>query len=334
MSYRTQNPVYNTDNGEKPPPSLDDERISPETFSKLAALDLESDAESNSEFDEEYEDYQEPYYRREDRSSQYESYGGSYRPQATSESEEYSRPTPPYPSASDEYRENLRSARAAGHAAGYEPRQSTHTRRAPSPDKEEYRRPHVPYPYEDQYDSRRNARPSSPPPARTRYEPTYQYSSSTSSSSCTRAERLGKWEEGREERERLRERLQTIKENREESLRRKAEAEEEELRRLEERLQYTRSQEEERLRDRLRQRQNRTNERYETSSRYESRERSRYEEPRIYEARARTRPSYRSVPMYGLDYERREVRVPEPRHGERLRVEVPEGWRVVVVVED
>ncbi|THV52442.1 hypothetical protein BGAL_0079g00290 [Botrytis galanthina] len=159
MSYTAQAPVYNTDNGEKPPPSIEDERISPQTFYKLAALALESDSESDSEV-EEYEAYQEPYYdyRYEERSrarspspepvyrqSSSNYYGDDHRPQATYGRDEYRRPTVPHPNPTEEYRARKRAERAARAAQDDEPQKSHYSRRATSPERE-YRRPHVPYP--------------------------------------------------------------------------------------------------------------------------------------------------------------------------------------------
>ncbi|TGO30367.1 hypothetical protein BPAE_0006g01070 [Botrytis paeoniae] len=345
MSYKAQAPVYNTDNGEKPPPSIEDERISPETFYKLAALGLESDSESDSEI-EEYEAYQEPYYdyRHEERSrarsrspepaywkSSFKPYRDGNKSQATYGREEYRRPTVPHPDPTEEYRARKRAERAARATQDDEPQPSRYSRRAPSPerqeyrrDREEYRRPHVPDPPRYQYYGPRGRSPS-PPPTRPRYQPESSHkssSSSYSSSSRTRAEKLRKMEEEREDRERIREDLRAKQELKKERLRRYHE----ENLRAKEGLDHIRlrreEEEEERLKDRLRQRQNGPDERHLSRTKHEPRKSSRYEEPRIYESHSK--PSYRD-PEYGYDYARKEVRVPEPRKGEKLRVDVPGG---------
>ncbi|TGO64126.1 hypothetical protein BOTNAR_0091g00090 [Botryotinia narcissicola] len=286
MSYKAQAPVYNTDNGEKPPPSIEDERISPQTFYKLAALASEPDSESDSEFDfesdpeiEEYEAYQKPYYdyRHEERSrarspspepvyrqSSSKYYGDDHRSQTTYEREEYRRPTVPHPDPTAEYRARKRAERAARATQYDEPQPSHYSRRATSPERKEYRRPHVPDPPQYQYYSPRGRSPS--PPTRPVYQPESS-SSSYSSSSRTRAEKLRRMEEEREDRERIREEIrakQELRKERLENLRAKG---------LEE--------EEDRLKDSLRD------------------------------------------PEYGYGYARRNVRVPVPREGEELRVDVP-----------
>ncbi|KAK6614392.1 hypothetical protein H4I96_00713 [Botrytis cinerea] len=344
MSYKAQAPVYNTDNGEKPPPSIEDERVSPKTFYKLATLDLESDSEYESEI-EEYEACQEPYYdyKREERSrarspssesvhwqSSSKSYRDGHKPQATYERENYRRPTVPHTDSTEEYCARKRAERAARNTRDDEPQQPRYSRKAPSPEREEYRRPHVPYPSSDQYYSPR-ARSPPPPPTRPRYQPeSYKSSSfSYSSSSRTRAKKLSKMEEEREDRERIREDLRAKQELKKERLRRHHE----ETLRAKEVLDHIRlrREEEERLKDRLRHRQNGPDERHQSRPKHEPPRSSRHEDPKIYESRPR--PSY-GDPEYGYDYARKEVRVPEPKKGEGLRVDVPEGWRIVVVVED
>ncbi|KAF7892737.1 uncharacterized protein EAF02_000275 [Botrytis sinoallii] len=164
MSHKAQAPVYNTDNGKKPPPSIEDERISPQTFYKLAALDSESALESASESEsevEEYEAYQEPYYdyRHEEgsrarspspepvyRQSSSNYHRDDHRPQDTYGREEYDRPYVVYLDMLKEFRARRRAERAARATQDDEPQPSHHSRRAPSPEREEYRRPHVPCP--------------------------------------------------------------------------------------------------------------------------------------------------------------------------------------------
>lgn len=65
-------------------------------------------------------------------------------------------------------------------------------------------------------------------------------------------------------------------------------------------------------------------------------EESRSREPKYENSSRSTRPTYTrattaTAPKYGADYERKEYILREPKRGERVSIEVPEGWKVIVV---